>query len=109
MTGADRIKRLLKDKGWSGRELARRAGLPPSTVARWIRGETSPQWEDAEALSRALGVPASTFLEGASDLSDDERLLIRAVRAMGLTYEEALRRLGQALPPRIAAEVRDPP
>jgi transcriptional regulator with XRE-family HTH domain len=52
----------------SGRDLARRVDLPPSTVARWLRGETSMDLDDVAALAGALGLTLGDLIERAEML-----------------------------------------
>jgi transcriptional regulator with XRE-family HTH domain len=40
----------------SGRELARRVGKPDTTIARWLRAETTMDLNEVDAIARALGM-----------------------------------------------------
>lgn len=54
----ERIKALVKDRGWSGHELARRSGLSPSTANAAIRGDVSTmQAKSLKLLAVAFGWP----------------------------------------------------
>lgn len=46
----------LDERGWTGSELARRAGLVPSTVSTVITGAKRPGLDFCVGVSRALGV-----------------------------------------------------
>lgn len=50
------IKELLKERGWSANELARRSHISSSTVAELIRYRTFITKERAEKLAAAFGV-----------------------------------------------------
>ena len=59
----------------TGRDLARRVDLPPSTVARWLRNDTDMTLDAAAVLAGALGV-------GLVDL-------IQRAEAMGLPRKDS--------------------
>jgi len=62
---AELVRRARLDLGWSGRELARAAGLPQSTVSRVERGE-APSSSRLARLARALpGLDPDLLLAGA--------------------------------------------
>lgn len=50
------LERELAARGWSQRELARRAGLSSRTIGYLIDGVTSPDLSTLAALETALGV-----------------------------------------------------
>lgn len=50
------VQAELKARGWSARELARRAGLLPNALTR-IGSGISPSLDRAAAIAGALGVP----------------------------------------------------
>ena len=57
----ERIQRDLIAKGWQPVDLARRAGVAPSTVTRFFSGEfQTPRM--AKRLSKALGRGAAFYL-----------------------------------------------
>ena len=47
-----RLARLQRETGLSGPGLARRLGVDPETVRRWMDGRTRPNAEHLAALSR---------------------------------------------------------
>lgn len=52
----DRIRLLLAEKGWSGRELSRRAGIAESHVGLLLRGQQDPKLMTMYRISVACGV-----------------------------------------------------
>lgn len=44
----------LSNKGWSARELGRRAGIASTSITRVISGETSPTFEFCTAIAKPL-------------------------------------------------------
>src|SRR5215203_4028202 len=58
----ERIRELRGERGWSQREVARRAGLAPNSVALVERGERTPSATTVEKIAHALGVdPGELF------------------------------------------------
>ena len=47
----------LNERGWSNSELARRAGIVPSTVATILNQQKSPNPKTCTSIARALSVP----------------------------------------------------
>lgn len=60
----ERVSAAMAAEGWSYRQLARRAGLAPSTLSRLLRdgGTTAPHGDTVVALERALSLPRGTLL-----------------------------------------------
>ncbi len=56
------IARLREDRLWTREELARRAGVTPTTVSQAEAGRTHVRLRTIGKLAEALGVPASTLL-----------------------------------------------
>ncbi len=56
------ISQELEERGWSMRELARRAGLSPTTISDVINGSARPGLEFYRGVSRAFQVPLDDVL-----------------------------------------------
>lgn len=62
----DRIDELLKEKGWSRRRLAERAGINPATLATLFKRRTkNPKFEYIQKIARALDVSEKQILKEA--------------------------------------------
>ena len=64
------IQQRLREQGWSYREVARRGGLPHSTITPWLRRGTSgrpPRPDTIDALAKGLGVPVSAVRTAAAE------------------------------------------
>lgn len=59
---AAQIRRLLDERGWSGRELARRSGLPQPSIARKLAGERAFDLDELPPVCAALGVDVTDLL-----------------------------------------------
>ncbi len=51
------LNEQLKEKGLTQKELARRSGISPATVSRWLKGEFKPDLANLRKVNRVLGVP----------------------------------------------------
>jgi len=72
LTG-EHLRRLREVAGLSRAELARRAGVPVSTLRGWEGDRGMPGLHAALRLAGALGVPVERFAEGVEDPAEDER------------------------------------
>ena len=56
------ISEELSNKGWSGRELARRANISHTTVLDVVKGKRRPTWDFCASIAPVLGKnPAEVF------------------------------------------------
>jgi putative transcriptional regulator len=66
------LRTLREQAGLSRAELARRAGMPASTLRNWESDRGLPSIPAALRLAAALGVPVERLAEGVEDLVEDE-------------------------------------
>jgi transcriptional regulator with XRE-family HTH domain len=66
------LRALREGAGLSRAELARRAGVPVSTLRNWECGRGFPDLPALLRLAGALGVPVERFAEGVEDPAEDE-------------------------------------
>jgi transcriptional regulator with XRE-family HTH domain len=59
------VRRLLDERGMSGNQLAKAAGLEQTTVARKLRGVRSFDLDDLAAIAPVLEVTAAELVEWA--------------------------------------------
>lgn len=57
------LSEQLNQRGWSARELARRAGVSHTAVVRAANGQSVPGWQICLKLAQALGVPDDIVLD----------------------------------------------
>jgi transcriptional regulator with XRE-family HTH domain len=83
-------------------EFSRQTGIPQTTISEWRSGKREPTLKNASHLARALGVPLDYLADDGLDeppppprpeTSEEERVILRFLRATGLDTDEALRRL----------------
>ena len=91
------LENLREERGISAREVARRIGEPPATVARWFSGEAEPRISEAAKLADlfrvSLDVLAGTRLAVESVITPDELEVIRHIRHFGWSRFESVARL----------------
>lgn len=57
----ERLRQLLNERGWSEYKLAKRCGLPESTVANIFRRNTVPSIATLETICSGFGITMSQF------------------------------------------------
>ncbi len=72
MSFGQHMRTLRKDAGLSRPELARRAGVPVSTLRNWEGDRGMPSVPALLRLAQALGVRVERFAEGVEDPEEDE-------------------------------------
>ena len=55
----------LRNRGWSQRELARRAGLSPTSISEVLSGKRGPGKRFCQAVAKALQVPPERIFQAA--------------------------------------------
>ena len=56
------LRHILREKGWSQKELADACGITPAAVCRYCAGQRTPRVSTLARLSAALGVSADELL-----------------------------------------------
>lgn len=59
------IRRVLEERGMSGNQLAKAAGMDQSTVARKLRGTHAFTLNELDTVCSVLGIKASDVIEWA--------------------------------------------
>ncbi len=68
---ADRIWELRYERGWSGSEMGRRAGIGRATVTNLERGKGTPRLWTLRKLARAFDITLDELLAGVPDPDGD--------------------------------------
>lgn len=58
------VKRLLDERGWSIRELARQTGIHPATLTTKLNGPSALDLDDVQKVCTVLGVAVTDLLPG---------------------------------------------
>lgn len=96
-----KLLKLSADRGWQQKEVARRMGVPTTTVNSWFKGTSRPSQKNLIVLARVLGVAAEFLGDDARDFADpsasglteDDHFLLRTFHALEIPADEAVRRL----------------
>lgn len=88
---ADKLKRLLEEKGITQYKLAQKSGIPQPQISDYIRGRYGVSRATLEKLAQALGVSPSYFLEEeppkeyppTSDVVEREYIIIPIITGVG--------------------------
>jgi transcriptional regulator with XRE-family HTH domain len=87
------LDKVMKDKGYTNRQVAGWAKVTHSTIRLWRLGTSNPTWENCGNIAAALHLPASSIRALAgydpredgeplpADLTPEEQDLIRVFRA----------------------------
>lgn len=101
MRFAEKLKSLMEVHRLAERDVAERANVSPATAHRWTKS-TWPRLDEALRLARSLGVSLEYLADDSLDeppvsaFTDDERLVLRVVHALGLSADEVVRQLNLA-------------
>lgn len=71
-------KRLMEERGWKQKELARRAGLPGTTLSAIMTRKYEPGIYKLEAIAKALGTTLPRMFEPESEVTRHIRNIERA-------------------------------
>jgi len=69
---AKAIRENRKKLGWTQKQLAEKIHASQQAIARWENEVTEPRTENLQALSEALGVPLSHFIDRDTSTTDEE-------------------------------------
>lgn len=58
-----RLRQLRRHREMSQADLAKRVGLPRSSIAKYEKGLTQPRLEDARAIAKVFGEPIEIVFE----------------------------------------------
>ncbi len=97
-TPASRLRRMLKVRGLSAADLARRLAVSQPTVHAWVTGLHGIRWTNARRVAKALDVTPAWLMFGADAVAEgaaqgaDELALLRLFREVGEAEQAALLR-----------------
>lgn len=63
----EEITRLRLKRNWSEYELAKKAGIPQSTISTWYRKGQKPSVESLEKICKGFGITLSEFFAEGND------------------------------------------
>ena len=97
MTIGDRLDMLMRQRKMSSPALAGRLEISDETVRRWRAGKTEPTASHIAAIAKIFGTTTDWLVTGrepqTGGLDDDSATILRLWRALGISADEAIRRL----------------
>lgn len=93
MDAKEKIQQLMRERGWTIYELAKRSGLSPTTISNMYRRNTQPTIPSLEAMCRAFGITMSQFFleDGETEaLPDEQRALLRRWASLSPEQKELI-------------------
>lgn len=75
---SERIRELVKEKGWKQSTLSSAAGIKPSTISEWFSGKHEPSVEMIEKVCGALGITMEMFFRNGETELDQEILMLES-------------------------------
>lgn len=71
---AERLKAALLARGWTQVDLARKAGLDPGHISRYVNGKIAPQRKNYKKILDALEMTEREFMSGEPSEPDETRV-----------------------------------
>ena len=76
------LVQLMKEKELNGSDLALLVGRTPTTISRWKQGKKEPNFQDIDAIAKALGVTVGRLFEDPTEPGDlDPKRVLRLLEA----------------------------
>lgn len=91
MDVSGKIAVMRMQRGWTDYELAKRSGVPQSTVATWFQKGIMPTISSLEKVCHAFGITLSQFFNEGDDavtLTEEQMLLLDNYSALSETQKE---------------------
>ncbi|MGN0617582.1 MAG: helix-turn-helix domain-containing protein [Ruminiclostridium sp.] len=93
----DKLKMLLKNRGWTEYKLSKYSGLSESTIGNIFSRNTVPSISTLEAICKAFGITLSQFFSDDEnelvELNDELRELFNDWMTLSKEQKEAVRHL----------------
>jgi len=89
----EKIKKLQKEKGWNGAQLAEKAGLTPSVVSMMYKRNNQPSIPTLQAICAAFGITVAQFFADSNvppDLTPEQARLLEHWNSLTDEQKEAL-------------------
>jgi transcriptional regulator with XRE-family HTH domain len=99
------VRQRLRQREWTQADLARKLGVPNSTVARWLNGKRRPTSESCDLIADVLGADLDQVLAltghrpnfDAIPVDDPRATIIALVRRVNLDDQERFEHMLETL------------
>lgn len=89
----DKADALRKEKGWTIYELAKNAGVSPTTIYNWRDRLSSPSLALLDAVCSAFGISVISFLSDGDEpipLTEEEKTLVHLWEALSAEQRKSV-------------------
>ncbi len=96
----DKVDALRLEKGWTIYELAKKAGIAPTTVYNWRDRQSSPTLSLLDAICSAFNISVIDFLLDADDLmalTDEQKEVIRLWNTLSSAQKKSILNLMKSM------------
>lgn len=83
------IAQLRLQRNWSGYELAKKAGIPQSTLSAWYRKGRTPTIATLEKIRKGFGITLSQLFAG-NEVTAEQKELLDGWRALNEQKRQAV-------------------
>jgi transcriptional regulator with XRE-family HTH domain len=95
-----KIERMRKERGWSEYELAKRSGIPQTTLSSQHRKNHMPTIPTLEAICKAFGITMSQFFADSNvpvELTEEQKEMLEKWNTLDDDKKQALLRLMETM------------
>lgn len=89
---AARVRKLLKDEGYKGTQIAERLGVSEGQVSRLLSGKSAFKFDHLVTLGQMLGVNPKTFLGLTVSEADEVYVTVAEAAAEARRHPETIRK-----------------
>ena len=89
----EKIKNLIKDKGWTLYKLSEKSGVNLSTLANMFSRKTLPSITTLNQLCEAFNITLSEFFNEETNVSNDELYVVAKYRELSTTNKTIVKDL----------------
>ena len=95
MDAKERIRAIMKERGWSEYRLAIESGLSQSTVANIFNRNTTPSVATLESICRGFGITLAQFFADGNlvELTKEQYEMFRSWSSLSREQKDVLKRL----------------
>lgn len=88
----DRIVDERLSRGWSEYELAKRSGVPQSTISSWYAKKMMPSFVSLEKICNAYDMTMAQFLSegGMTEITQDQHILLNKWKLLTPTQKDVI-------------------
>jgi len=93
MTVKERIRQMMKERGWTEYKLAKMAGISETTISYSFKRNNAPSLPTLEAICRAFGITMAQFFAEGGDpvvLTQEQQTILSKWSTLNETQQRIL-------------------